>query len=284
MKLSGLNAIITGASQGLGKAIAAQFLADGANVLICARDAVLLAETRHELAVGGGRVLAQACDVSDEAQVAALTEFALSEFGAVHALVSNAGVYGPMGPTEEVDLREWMRAVEINLYGTLLPCRALMPHFKQAGRGKIIIISGGGATNPMPNVSAYAASKAAVVRLMETLAEELKPHGIDVNAIAPGALQTRLVEQVLAAGPERVGAAFFAKNKKWADEGATPPALGAGLCAYLASAESDGITGRLISAQWDAWARLHEHRDELAASDIYCLRRIVPEDRGQQWK
>ena len=280
MKLTGLNAIVTGASQGLGKAIAAQFLADGASVLICARNAALLAQTRDELAANGGRVLAQACDVSDEAQVAAMTEFALREFGAVHALVSNAGVYGPMGPTEEVDLREWMRAIEINLYGTLLPCRALIPHFKKEGRGKITIVSGGGATNPMPNVSAYAASKAAVVRLMETLAEELRPHGIDVNAIAPGALQTRLVEQVLAAGPEKVGAAFFAKNKKWAEEGGTPLSLGAGLCAYLASAESDGITGKLISAQWDAWARLHEHRAELAGSDIYCLRRIVPEDRG----
>ena len=283
MKLSGLNAIVTGASQGLGKAIAAQFLTDGASVLICARDATLLAQTRDELAAGGGRVLAQACDVSDEVQVAAMTDYALREFGTVHALVSNAGVYGPMGPTEEVDLREWMRAVEINLYGTLLPCRALIPHFKKAGRGKIIVISGGGATNPMPNVSAYAASKAAVVRLMETLAEELKPHGIDVNAIAPGALQTRLVEQVLAAGPEKVGAAFFAKNKKWAEDGATPLALGASLCSYLASAESDGITGRLISAQWDAWARLHEHRAELTGSDIYCLRRIVPEDRGMKF-
>lgn len=284
MKLAGLNAIITGASQGFGKFIAARFLAEGANVLICARDAALLAQTRAELAAGGGRVLARACDVSDEAQVEELTEFALQEFGSVQALVSNAGVYGPMGPSEEVDLREWMRAVEINLYGTLLPCRALIPHFKKAGRGKIIVVSGGGATNPMPNVSAYAASKAAVVRLMETLAEELKPHGIDVNAIAPGALKTRLVEQVLAAGPEKVGAAFYAKNKKWSEDGATPLALGAGLCAYLASRESDGITGRLISAQWDAWPQLHEHRAQLAESDIYCLRRIVPEDRGCTWK
>lgn len=283
MKLSGLNAIITGASQGLGKAIAAQFLRDGASVVLCARDAALLAASRDELAASGGRVLAQACDVSEEAQVADLVAFARRELGAVQVLVSNAGVYGPMGPTEEVDLREWTRALEINLYGTLLPCRALIPHFKEAGRGKIIIISGGGATNPLPNVSAYAASKAAVVRLMETLAEELQPHGIDVNAVAPGALKTRLVEQVIAAGPEKVGAAFFAKNKKWAEEGATPLKIGAGLCAYLASAESDGITGKLISAQWDPWARLHEHRAELDGSDIYCLRRIVPEDRGQKW-
>ena len=284
MKLSKLNVIITGASQGLGKFIAARFVAEGANVLICARDAALLETARAELAAGGGRVLARVCDVSDETQVAELTEYALQEFGSVQVLVSNAGIYGPMGPTEEVDLREWKRAIEINLFGTLLPCRALIPHFKQAGRGKIIVVSGGGATNPMANVSAYAASKAAVVRLMETLAEELQPYGIDVNAIAPGALKTRLVEQVLAAGPEKVGAAFYAKNQKWSEDGATPLALGAGLCTYLASRESDGITGRLISAQWDAWPSLHEHRDQLAGSDIYCLRRIVPADRGCVWK
>jgi 3-oxoacyl-[acyl-carrier protein] reductase len=282
MKLAGLNAIVTGASQGLGKAIEAQLLRDGASVVICARDAELLAQTRDELSVAG-RVLAHPCDVSDEQQVADLVTFATRELVDIHALVSNAGVYGPMGPTEEVDLREWMRAIEINLYGTLLPCRALIPHFKKAGRGKIIVVSGGGATNPLPNISAYAASKAAVVRLMETLAEELREFHIDVNAIAPGALKTRLVEQVLAAGPDKVGAAFFEKNRKWSEEGATPLELGANLCAYLTSPESDGITGKLISAQWDAWARLHEHRAELASSDIYCLRRIVPEDRGKNW-
>src|SRR6185436_15687119 len=125
-----------------------------------------------------------------------------------------------------------------------------------------------------------AASKAAVVRLMETLAEELKPHHVDVNAIAPGALATRLVDEVLAAGAEKVGAAFFEKNRQWKEKGATSPELGAGLAVYLASAGSDGITGRLISAQWDPWSNLQAHREELTKSDIYCLRRIVPEDRG----
>ena len=86
------------------------------------------------------------------------------------------------------------------------------------------------------------------------------------------------------AGPEKVGEAFYAKNRKWSEDGATPLALGAGLCTYLASRESDGISGRLISAQWDAWPRLHEHRAQLAGTDIYCLRRIVPEDRGCAWK
>jgi len=269
---------------------------EGANVVICARDAEVLGKTEAELkerlmasepgAPGRLRpqkILAKACDVSSEEQVKELVDFALSELGSLDILINNAGVYGPMGPTESVSLSEWRRALDINLYGVLIPARAVIPHFKRAGRGKIIILSGGGATNPLPNISAYAASKAAVARLMETLAEELRPFHVDVNGIAPGALATRLVDEVLAAGPDKVGPAFYEKNKKWKAEGATPLDLGAGLAVYLASSESDGITGKLISAQWDPWARLHEHRDELAGSDIYCLRRIVPEDRGKKF-
>lgn len=285
MKLKGINAIITGGSQGLGRVIAKHFIREGANVVLCARDEKVLQATVRELAgkAPNAIVLPKACDVSDAAQVDALAAFALRELGSVHVLVLNAGVYGPMGPTEDVDINEWRRAMDINLFGVLLPCRALIPHFKEIGRGKIIVLSGGGATNPLPNISAYAASKAAVVRLMETLAEELRCHGIDVNAIAPGALKTRLVDEVLQAGPEKVGQVFYDKNKKWAEEGATPLELGADLCVYLASPQSDGITGKLISAQWDPWNQLHEHRAELKKSDIYCLRRIVPEDRGQKW-
>ena len=286
MKLKGLNALITGGSQGLGRVIAEHFLREGANVVLCARSEKELHAARNELAATfpSQKVFAGPCDVSDETQVNDLVAFALRELGSLDALVLNAGIYGPMGPTESVDLAEWRRAIDINLFGVLLPCRAAIPHFKKAGRGKIVVLSGGGATNPRPNISSYAASKAAVVRLMETLALELQPHHIDVNAIAPGALVTRFVDEVLAAGPEKVGADFYAQNRKWKEAGATSPALGAALAVYLASAESDGISGRLISAQWDPWRTLHERRDELAKSDIYCLRRIVPEDRGKKWE
>jgi 3-oxoacyl-[acyl-carrier protein] reductase len=285
MKLDGLNALVTGGSQGLGEAIAEHFLREGANVVICARGEKELLATRDKLArlFPSQKILAKTCDVADERQVNALVDFALRELGPLHILVNNAGIYGPKGPTESVDLPAWRQAMEVNLFGVLLPCRAVIPHFKKAGRGKIVIISGGGATNPLPNISAYAASKAAVVRLMETLAEELRSFHIDVNAIAPGALATRLVDEILAAGPEKVGQAFFDKNKQWKEKGAVPLALGAELAVHLASAQTDGITGKLISAQWDPWAKLQEHRDELAKSDIYCLRRIVPEDRGQKW-
>jgi NAD(P)-dependent dehydrogenase (short-subunit alcohol dehydrogenase family) len=285
MKLKNVNALITGGSQGLGKAIAEQFLREGANVVLCARNEKDLSATRAELTrkFSGQRVLAKTCDVANESEVNELVSFTLRELGSLDALVLNAGIYGPMGPTESVPLDEWRRALDINLFGVLLPSRAVIPHLKKAGHGKIVVLSGGGATNPLPNISAYAASKAAVVRLMETLAEELKPYHVDVNAIAPGALATRLVDEVLAAGPEKVGAAFFEKNKTWKEKGAVPLELGASLAVYLASAESNGITGKLISAQWDPWKDLQQYREELAKSDIYCLRRIVPEDRGKKW-
>ena len=285
MKLKNLNALITGGSQGLGKVIAEHFLREGANVVLCARSEKDLSATRDALAktFPAQKVFAKTCDVSDESHVNALVAFALEKLNSLDALVLNAGIYGPMGPTESVPLDEWRRAIDINLFGVLLPCRAAIPHFKKAGGGKIVVLSGGGATNPLPNISSYAASKAAVVRLMETLAEELKPFHVDVNAIAPGALATRLVDEVLAAGPEKVGAAFFEKNKTWKEKGAVPLELGASLAVYLASTESNGITGKLISAQWDPWKDLQTHREELAKSDIYCLRRIVPEDRGKKW-
>jgi NAD(P)-dependent dehydrogenase (short-subunit alcohol dehydrogenase family) len=284
MKLKNANALITGGSQGLGRAIAEHFLREGANVALCARSEKELLAARAELAekFPAQKVVAKTCDVSDEAQVNGLVAFAMEKLGPLQALVLNAGVYGPMGPTESVNLEEWRCAMDINLYGVLLPCRAIIPHFKKSGRGKIIILSGGGATNPLPNISAYAASKAAVVRLMETLAEELKNFHVDVNAIAPGALATRLVDEVLAAGPEKVGEAFYEKNRQWKEKGATPLELGAKLAVYLAGPQSDGITGKLISAQWDPWEKLHEFKGDLD-SDIYTLRRITPKDRGKTW-
>src|SRR5260221_1093371 len=286
MKLKNCNALITGRSQGLGKVIAEHFVREGASIVICARDPKALSAARLELeklAGPGQKVLARPCDVSSEDQVGSLGAFVLKALGSVQVLVNNAGIYGPKGPTEIVPWKEWVPSIEINLYGVLLPSRALIPHFKKAGSGKIIILSGGGATNPLPNLSSYAAAKAAVVRVMETLAEELRPHHVDVNAIAPGALNTRFLDEVLAAGKESVGEAFYAKAIKQKESGGVPLERGARLCVYLASSQSNGITGKLISAQWDPWEKLHEHKDELAKSDIYALRPIVPEDRGKKW-
>ena len=285
MPLENTNAIVTGASMGLGKAIAEAFLKAGANVFLCARTEAPLLATQAELAskYPEKKVLAQTCDVSNESEVNAFFTEALRMLGGIHSLVLNAGVYGPMGPLETVNLAEWCRAMDINLYGVLLPCRRALPHFRAAGKGKIVVLSGGGATNPLPNISAYAASKAAVIRLIETLAIEWKDFHIDINGIAPGALATRMMDEVLAAGEKKVGEEFFQKNMSWKQGGGTPLSLAANLAVYLASKQSDGITGKLISAPWDPWETLHDHLEDLQKTDVYTLRRITPKDRGLTW-
>jgi NAD(P)-dependent dehydrogenase (short-subunit alcohol dehydrogenase family) len=159
-----------------------------------------------------------------------------------------------------------------------------IPILTRTRRGKIVLLSGGGATKPLPYLSAYAASKAGLVRFGETLAGELKDRNVDVNMIAPGALNTRLLDEVLEAGPDAVGAGFYAASLKQKEKGGTPLTRGAELCAYLCSEASDGITGKLISAVWDPWENLHTFAADLADTDIYTLRRITPEDRGKQWQ
>jgi 3-oxoacyl-[acyl-carrier protein] reductase len=188
-----------------------------------------------------------------------------------------------MGNIEDVDMDEWIDAIRINLFGVIYACRAAMPMFRAQRYGKIINISGGGAANPMPAITAYAASKAAVVRFTESLALEARGDRIDVNAIAPGALVTRMMGQLLAAGPEKVGQQFFDRMSKIAGEGGTPLEIGASLCVFLGSAESNGITGKLIAAQWDRWEDWPQHLDELNSSDVYTLRRITGRDRNKEW-
>jgi NAD(P)-dependent dehydrogenase (short-subunit alcohol dehydrogenase family) len=285
--LAGRSAVITGANQGLGRTIAEHFVRAGASLLLTARGAELLHQTQAELErladTPGQRVLARVADVSNPDHCRATVEQARAELANPCVLVNNAGVYGPFGVIEENDWAEWVRAIEINLFGTVLMCREVLPHLRAAGYGKIVNLSGGGATAPLPRISAYAASKAAVVRFSETLAEECRGTGIDVNAIAPGALNTRLMDELLAAGPGRIGVAFHEKMVKQQRQGGTPLEKGAELAVFLASAASDGITGRLISAVWDDWANLPARRDELTASDVYTLRRITPDDRAG-WK
>lgn len=285
--LAGRSAVITGANQGLGRAIAEHFVRAGSSVLLTARGEQLLNSTVTELrplaTLPGQKVLGAVADVSKEADCNATAVKALTELDNPCVLVNNAGVYGPFGLIEDNDWSEWVKAIEINLFGTILMCRAFLPAMRAAGYGKIVNLSGGGATAPLPRISSYAASKAAVVRFTETLAEETRGAGIDVNAIAPGALNTRLMDDLIAAGPEKVGQSFFDKMTKTRDGGGTPLDKGAELSVFLASTESDGISGRLISAVWDDWGNLPTKRDELAAGDIYTLRRITPEDRGG-WK
>jgi NAD(P)-dependent dehydrogenase (short-subunit alcohol dehydrogenase family) len=286
MKLRGRFALITGASQGLGAEIARQYVAHGASVMLCARSADRLEAEREALTpllAPNARIVAIAGDVGESRDVDAIFARLHSEFPRLDILVNNAGVYGPMGNIEDIDWDEWVDAIKINLLGLVYVSRAAMPTFRTQRYGKIINISGGGAANPMPAITAYAASKAGVVRFTESLALECRDDHIDVNAIAPGALVTQMMEQLLEAGPEKVGQQFYDRMKKIADDGGTPLDVGAGLCVFLGSPDSDGITGKLIAAQWDRWEDWPQHLDELNASDVYTLRRITGRDRNKKW-
>lgn len=284
--LRGKVAIVTGSSQGLGRKIAERYLDAGASVVLCARDEALLARTRADLlkrASAAQGVEAVASDVSDPAGADRVLSLAVTRFGKVDVLVNNAGVLGPLGCVEEVDWTEWIRALQINVLGSVLMARAVLPAMKAQRKGKIIQLSGGGATSPRPMVSAYAASKAAVVRFAETLAEEIREFGIDVNAIAPGALNTRMLDQVLSAGPEKVGRAVYDRSVTQKETGGTEMDAAAALAVFLASDASDGITAKLISAVWDDWGSWPAHLDELRSTDVYTLRRVTARDRGLGW-
>jgi NAD(P)-dependent dehydrogenase (short-subunit alcohol dehydrogenase family) len=285
-ELEGRVAVITGANQGLGEAIARAFLQAGASLFLCARDEARLTHVRDELrrlCKTEQRVETLRVDVAQRDDVQRLAAAALGAFPNVHILVNNAGVYGPLGKMEEVDWDDWVRAIEVDLLGPVLVARGFLPHLRAQSYGKIIQISGGGASAPLPYISAYAAAKAGVVRVMETLAEEVKDDRIDVNSIAPGPLNTRLLDELLSAGPEKVGRAFYDRAVQQKAEGGAGFDKAARLAVFLASAASDGLTGKLVSALWDPWEQFPAHLPDLLNSDVYSLRRILPKERGFGW-
>lgn len=275
MKLCGQSAIVTGGGRGIGRAVALALARVGAGVLVFARTASEVNAAAEEIRALGGLGLAHSGDVRNAEDAAAAVRRMTRAFGGVHILVNAAGIQGPIGPLWENDLAAWRETLETHLLGTFLFCRAVLPSMLAARRGKIVNFSGGGAAGPRPHFSAYAASKAGVVRLTETLAEEVQPHNIQVNAIAPGAVFSRLTEQVIAAG-DAAGAVGLAEALRTRETGGTSPERAAELVLFLASLESGALTGRLISAVWDDWRAMARDFAELAATGGYTLRRLDP--------
>lgn len=275
MKLEKKVAIVTGGGRGIGRAIALTFAQEGADVVVTSRTPAEIEATTAEIKVQKRRALAIPGDVSNPQDVTAFVERSVREFGTVHILVNNAGVQGPIGPLVNNDVEHWMQTIQINLVGTFLCCRAVLPVMIQQGWGKIINLSGGGATSPRPYFTAYAASKAAVVRLTETLAEEVKEYNIQVNAIAPGAVNTHMLDQILAAG-EAAGEKALGDARRQLETGGTSPEKATALAVFLASDESDGLTGKLISALHDDWQGWRVNLAEVMSSPMYTLRRLDP--------
>ena len=274
--LNGRVAIITGAGRGIGRTIALAFSRLGASLTLAARTESELSETVKLCQDIGAQAQAVVTDVTDWDQVQNLVVAAFREYGEVDVLVNSAGIYGPIGPTIDVDLDAWKRGVEVNLYAPLYLCRALMPHFMQRRQGKIILLGGGGATAPLPNFSSYAASKAGLARLADTLAEELKPYNVQVNVIAPGLVDTRLQDEVLQAGNRAGGLYEKIKQARETGKGAVSPEIAADLAVFLASEASGKLTGKLIAAPYDPWREWAGKGDELNATPMYTLRRLDP--------
>jgi NAD(P)-dependent dehydrogenase (short-subunit alcohol dehydrogenase family) len=266
--LEGRRVLVTGGSMGIGREVALAVARAGGAVVVAARGEEAVEETVAGLPGAGHRGVA--LDVGIEAS----WESAVNDVGApLHGVVAAAGVLEPIGPVGSYPPEEFLKTVQTDLYGTYLAVHHCLPALREAGGGSIVTFSGGGATSPMPRFDAYAASKAAVVRLTENLAPVLTEDAITINAIAPGFVATRMQDAVLEAGSELAGD-YHADVERQVAEGGTPPEAAAELAVFLLSPETVGISGKLISAQWDPW-RDASFRSRLADEPAFgTLRRI----------
>ncbi|TSC82466.1 MAG: short-chain alcohol dehydrogenase [Parcubacteria group bacterium Gr01-1014_20] len=274
MKLKSKVAIITGGSGGIGFKIAEAYLREGARVMISARREDELVRAFKELKTISPEVACQVADVSKIEDCLALVSKTEKTFKPVDILVNSAGIYGPIGPSAEVDIKHWKQTYEINVFGTFQMIQAVLSKMIERKSGKIINFSGGG-DGPLPNFSAYNSSKGAIVRLTETLAAEVKGYNVDINCIAPGPVNTKFLEDALSAGESKLGKEKYEELLKQKKDGGVSPEKAADLCLFLASSGSDGLTGKFLSAVWDKyddWTK--EEVEKISRSDAFTLRRI----------
>lgn len=193
--LAGRWAVVTGGAEGFGRAIAERFLASGASVSLWDVNAALLERTARELA-NAGRVHTAVVDVADQAHVEAATAATLRIATRIDILIANAGITGGNAPLWEYPVEEWRRVVEVNLLGSFLCCRAIVPAMRKQNYGRIVMLSSVAGKDGNPNASAYSAAKAAIIALTKSLGKELATTGIAVNCVTPAAARTRMFEQM----------------------------------------------------------------------------------------
>ncbi len=274
MTLEGQVAVITGAGRGIGRAIALAYAREGAKLALAARSEPELEEAVAAVLELGGQAIAVPTDVTSQTDTERLAEAAVERFGRIDVLVNNAGISGPIGPLQDNEIDEWVDTINVNLTGTFLVCRAVIPVMLRQGGGRIINLSGAGAANAWSNMSAYCSSKVAVVRLTEVLAQELEGKRITVNALGPGSVHTTMWDK-MTEDAAQAGAAFIHETglRVTSGGGASIDEC-AELAVWLASGESGALTGRLISAATDDFRGLPPRIAEIMSGDAATLRRI----------
>jgi NAD(P)-dependent dehydrogenase (short-subunit alcohol dehydrogenase family) len=278
------NCLITGGSRGLGAKIATAFWENGANLFLVSRSQQALEALASFLPERANQsVHLFPADLSDSTAPGRIMAGARQAFDRIDVLVNNAAIQGPIGPAWENEWTGWLDVLQVDLLAPIDLCRQVIPWMASKRAGKLINISGGGGTGPRPNFSAYATAKSGLIRFSETLAQEVISLGIDVNCVAPGAMGTDMLAQVVEAGSQQAGEKEYQAALKAHEAGKLTMEKAARLCVFLASFASDQITGKLISAVWDAWEHFPEHLNDLQKTDIYTLRRIVPKDRALSW-
>ena len=279
MNLKNQVVVVFGGGRGIGKAIAHACAKNGAKVALAARTLPEVEEVASELRRSyDTRVLALACDVASYEQVNNLIEETEKSLGPVQGMVCAAGIYGAIGPVDETSPEVWRQAIEVNLIGTFNCIHASVKSMKKRRSGQIVLFSGGG-QGAIPNFSSYTASKGGIWRLTETVGAELEPFGIYVNAIAPGLVNTRFLDDLLVAGEEKVGRDLYQKSVKQKQEGGIPPEQAADLVLYLLSGESKNLSGKILSARWDDYRSIRDF-DAVNKSDLYTAKRVVSADGG----
>ena len=275
MLLQEKKALITGGGRGISKVIAAFYLREGAEVVIASKSEEELKNATEEFnRAHPGKISYFQADVSNPEDVKRLLAFTVKKLGSIDILVNGAGIYGPIGPSHEVDLDHWRKTYEVNVFGAFFMFHEVAPEMIKNGGGKIINFSGGG-DGPLPRFSAYNSSKAAIVRLTETLAEEVKDYKIAINCIAPGPVNTAFLDEALSAGIEKLGSEKYKNLLKQKEDGGVPPEKAADLCVFLASSKSDGLSGKFLSAVWDNYWEWNETKiKEIMAGPSFTYRRV----------